>query len=99
MSHDSITDKDLLSRLLESPKLREDEREAFGDMYDRLDNKRIKNLSHRQRQWCETVYERMDLAGEESCANLFSRGVGLPKKPLGKFAFEMLPLPDKPPGR
>lgn len=91
------SDAELLERLLDSPKLEDSDRQVFEGMVRQLAAKGC--LSPKQREWCQNVYTRLGLEGEEPCANLFSRGVGLPRRELPKFAFEGLPLPDKPPGR
>jgi hypothetical protein len=95
-----LSDGALLEARVESDRLTEQERQAFEQMQLLLP-RRPKGLSHAQRNWAKEVYRRLDLAGEEPCANLYSQGVGRaqPETRVRTYAFENLALPDKPPGR
>jgi len=93
---DRISDLALLRAILEAD-ISEYEREAFQQMFDRLDEKREdRTLSIKQRQWAQDVHDRLGL--ETPCENLFSQGIGHPSRPLPKYPWEQN-RPLRPPGR
>src|SRR5512137_2292918 len=96
-----MNDKTILTALLNSGKLSEEEEEAFRGMLERLDSnsRNTKTLSDRQRKWANAVYTRLGLKDEEPCQNLYSSGkVPKPSKPIPVYPWE-LNRPLKPPGK
>lgn len=96
-----MNDKTILTALLGSGKISEEEEDAFRSMLERLDldPRGNKTLSDRQRKWANIVYDRLKLADEEPSKNLFSSGkVPKSSKPVPIFPWE-LNRPLKPPGR
>src|SRR5574343_296156 len=97
-----MTDKAMLTALLTSGKLSEEEEGAFRSMLTRIDNgKQTTSLSSRQRQWIQAVYDRLGLADEEGSANLISSGKYVPTaaEMVKRYPWEMKKGPRKPPGR
>ena len=60
-----------------------------------------KHLTPKQREWAESVYDRLDLEAEEGSANLVSSGAYTPTaaEKAKKYPWEFAPKPRKPPGR
>jgi transcriptional regulator with XRE-family HTH domain len=81
MASSEDPDLALLTEITESndERLRDEEREAFVDMLDRLTSGRVEKLSPKQKAWLGRVAARLDLSGDDShgSANLFS---SLPKE-------------------
>jgi hypothetical protein len=96
-------DRKMLKALLLCEEIEEDEREAFNDMYDRVESHRVDELTSRQRAWVEKVYFRHNLDREEPAKNLVSSGkvkvTQKERESLQKFLDSLGPRPLKPPGR
>jgi len=92
-----LTDDEILTELLKCEELDEAAREAFESMRMRLPMQKDRTLSYKQRNWANSVYEKLrpDL---DEVANLVSSGkVPVPKN-LPTFEWEKN-KPLKPPGR
>jgi hypothetical protein len=93
----------MLKALLLCEEIEDDEREAFDDMYDRIEGRRVDELTHRQRSWVEKVFFKHELDREEPPKNLISSGkvrvTQKERESLQKFLDSLGPRPLKPPGR
>lgn len=68
---DPPADLDLLAEVLKSDSLRDDERQAFSDMMERIESGTASGLSPKQRKWAESI--KRQITGEpEDAANLYS---------------------------
>lgn len=63
-SEDRKSDLALLRDLKDRDELTEDESDAFGDMYERLENGSFATMTERQRKWAEDVADRVGIAYE-----------------------------------
>ena len=89
-----LTDQQLLTLLLaQDTRLSEQEETAFKEMEQRIGRQQ---MSPKQRQWAEQVYDRLDLQAERAL-NLISTGQ-VAGGPVPTFDWERN-RPLKPPGR
>lgn len=95
-------DRRMLKTLLRCEEIEDDEREAFDDMFGRIESHRVDELTHRQRAWVEKVYFKHNLDREEPAKNLASTGkvkvTQKDRESLQEF-FKSIGHPLKPPGR
>jgi hypothetical protein len=61
-SEDRKADLALLRDLKDHDELSEDESDAFGDMYERLENGTFPTLTDKQRKWARDVADRVGIA-------------------------------------
>lgn len=67
-SEDRKADLSLLRDLKDHDDLTEDESDAFGDMYERLENGTFATMTEKQRAWARSVADRVGIAYERlSC--------------------------------
>ena len=103
MSLNRQRDRRMLRALLLCEDIEEDDRDAFSDMFDRLESRRVDDLTHRQRSWVEKLYFKHNLDREEPSKNLVSSGkvrvTQKERESLQKFLDSLGPRPLKPPGR
>lgn len=96
-----LDDQELLSSLLESSKLTQDQTEAFERMLGDLKAHRFPRLSKRQRDWAEDLHARLGL--DPGTENLVSSGkmsvTADERKGLQEFIASLGPKHLKPPGR
>ncbi len=86
----------LLTRLVECDRLSDAEARAFRDMRYKL-GQHGRVLSKAQREWAETVYQRLELDAEQGAINVVSSGL-VPGDPGGTQAVldtVLRGLPDK----
>jgi len=97
----SVGEKEMLSELLASGRLTEDQQDAFADMHEKLDNGVYDSLTKKQRQYVKGVHEKLGL--DPGVRNLISTGqvkvTAQEKASLQSFLGSLGPLPKKPPGR
>lgn len=60
-SEDRKADLALLRDLVADDRLSEDESDAFGDMYERLENGTFATMTDKQRKWAEGVADRLGI--------------------------------------
>lgn len=103
MSMNRQKDRQMLRALLRCEEIEDDEREAFSDMFDRLESRRVDDLTSRQRAWVEKVYFKHKLDRDEPAENLVSSGkvkvTQKERESLQEFLKSLGPRPLKPPGR
>jgi hypothetical protein len=85
-------EQDLLRELADSPKLGDEEREAFADMLERG-----WQLSRKQREWAESAAQRVGVA--IPAVNMFSAGLVPRGRPVPEYDAIVASRPLKPPGR
>lgn len=61
-SEDRKVDLSLLRDLKDHDDLSEDESDAFGDMYERLENGTASTMTEKQRKWARDVADRVGIA-------------------------------------
>lgn len=94
-------DKRMLTELIESGRLNEEQEKAFTSMLEELEAGKRGSLTGRQRDWVAGVHGRFGL--DPGTANLVSSGqvkvTAQERKSLNQFLTHLGPKPLKPPGR
>ena len=98
----ALPETKLLTELIDSEKLSDEELEAFSGMLDDLTSGKIKKLTPKQKDWAEGIHCKLNL--DPGTANLVSSGqvkvTEAQKEDLKKFIENAVgPKRLKPPGR
>jgi uncharacterized membrane protein len=97
-----VKDIQLLTVLVDSGELSDDEDKVFRSMLSQIDRdaRQPKTLSKKQREWAESVYHKLGLDRDAPSENLYSTGqVKKPIGPLPVMGWEKFPKALKPANR
>ena len=92
----TLTDREVLDRLLRSGKLTESEATVFKDWFDKLSAGAVAILPPKTRLWADTVYYDRGVPALRAVARQKVRAA---EKVQAPRIFEAMPLPKRPPGR
>jgi hypothetical protein len=97
----TLSDTKLLTELLDSEKLKDEEVEAFSSMLNNLTSGKLKKLTPNQRDWAEGVHCSLNL--DPGTCNLVSSGqvkvTDAQREDLKKFLEKLGPKRLRPPGK